>query len=61
MNVQQPPCFPGVWRKLRAVSAAACGITRGPVETIVDSRDDDHDGSLQQLRDGTLICNYWRR
>ena len=25
----------------------------------MDTRDDDHDGSLQQLRDGTLICNYF--
>ena len=45
--------------KMALVRSKDNGVTWGPVETIVDSRDDDHDGSLQQLRDGTLICNYF--
>ena len=45
--------------KMALVRSKDNGVTWGPVETIVDTRDDDHDGSLQQLRDGTLICNYF--
>jgi hypothetical protein len=45
--------------KMALVRSKDHGITWGPVETIVDSRDDDHDGSLRQLRDGTLLCNYF--
>jgi sialidase-1 len=45
--------------KMALVRSKDNGVTWGPVETIVDSRDDDHDGSLCQLHDGTLLCNYF--
>jgi sialidase-1 len=35
------------------------GKTWGEPQVIVDTEDDDHDGSLVQLKDGTILCNYF--
>ena len=35
------------------------GKAWGEPQTIVDTPDDDHDGSLVQLKDGTILCNYF--